>query len=141
MRSTTTRRRLLAGGGIALALFGGLMIAERGSEAPTPSVSSKSIATQHAAFSRPQINIPSLLQKSPLATQARPSLAALPSGPSTQQLGGGLPGGDNICDALFAEREALLELDGPAVEAQLALNSFWLAVFHCQEISGDFDDD
>lgn len=109
------------------------MVAERGSEAPAAPVSPQSIAISRPLISVPQINVPSLLGESPLASQAGPSTQALPSSSEF-----GLPGGDNICEGLLAEREILLDLpSSPAVEAQLALNSFWLAVFHCEEISGD----
>jgi hypothetical protein len=117
-----------------LALFGSLLIAERGSEAPAAPVSTKSIAISRPLISVPQINVPSLLGESPLASLSAPSTQQQPS---TQQLNGngGLPGGDNICDALLRARETTFG------DAQLALNSFWLAVFHCFEISGDLDDD
>ena|SRR5690349_15448448 len=129
------RRRLIAGSGVALALFGTLIFAERGSNAPAAPVSTKSIALSRPNIATPTVNIPSLPNKSDLLKSV-PNLGS--NGPSASNFGGfELPIG-TTCESLLVVRQALLNTPpSPARDFALTLNALQLALFHCEEISGD----
>jgi hypothetical protein len=123
------RRRLIAGSGVALALFGTLIFAERGSNAPAAPVSTKSIALSRPNIATPTINIPTLPQVSDLLKNV-PNLGS--NGPSASNFGGfELPIG-TTCESLLLEREVLLNTpQTPARDLALTVNALELALFHC----------
>jgi len=115
-----------------LALFGTLIFAERGSNAPAAPVSTKSIALTRPNIITPTVNIPKLPSSADLLKNLPQTSAA---GPSAQNFGE-LPG--TTCESLLVARQVLLASpQTPARDLALTINALQLALFHCEEISGD----
>lgn len=138
MRSNgQTRRRWVAAVGLTAAVGAGLVLAEQPST-PRLDVKTQSVAFTAPVLSRLPVTAPQFT--TPQFTAPTPPAAPPVVAPTEPTLGAQGHDGSNtaICQSLLNARQSILASPpGPARDAALALNSFWLAYYHCAPISGE----